>query len=47
MRILENFKFEEQIKNLANNNMLFYIIQEFNTQKGYPHGHPSPWLKIT
>lgn len=33
--ILENFKFEEQIKNLANNNMLFYIIQEFNTQKGY------------
>lgn len=33
--ILENFKFEEQIRNLANNNMLFYIIQEFNTQKGY------------
>lgn len=33
--ILDNFKFEEQIKNLANNNMLFYIIQEFNTQKGY------------
>ena len=33
--ILENFKFEEQIKNLANSNMLFYIIQEFNTKKGY------------
>lgn len=33
--ILENFKFEEQIKTLANNDMLFYIIQEFNTQKAY------------
>lgn len=33
--ILENFKFEEQIKTLANSNMLFYIIQEFNTQKAY------------
>lgn len=33
--ILENFKFEEQIKTLANNDMLFYIIEEFNTQKAY------------
>lgn len=33
--ILENFKFEEQIKNLANSNMLFYIIQEFNGKNGY------------
>lgn len=33
--ILDNFKFDEQIKTLANSDMLFYIIQEFNTQKAY------------
>ena len=31
--ILDNFKFEEQIKTLANSDMLFYIIPELNTQK--------------
>lgn len=31
--ILENFKFDVEIKNLADNGKLFYIIQEFNTQK--------------
>jgi type I restriction enzyme M protein len=31
--ILENFKFDTEIKTLADNGKLFYIIQEFNTQK--------------
>lgn len=33
--ILDNFKFDEQIKTLANSDILFYIIQEFNTKKAY------------
>ena len=33
LEILENFKFDVEVKNLADNDMLFYIIQEFNTQK--------------
>lgn len=31
--ILENFKFDVEIKTLADSGKLFYIIQEFNTQK--------------
>jgi type I restriction enzyme M protein len=31
--ILENFKFDTEIKTLADSGKLFYIIQEFNTQK--------------
>lgn len=33
--ILENFDFDKEITKLANNNMLFLIIQEFNTKKAY------------
>ena len=33
--ILENFKFDDEIKTMADNDMLFYIIQEFNSQKSY------------
>lgn len=32
--VLENFDFDKEITKLANNNMLFYVIQEFNTKKG-------------
>ncbi|WP_114555665.1 class I SAM-dependent DNA methyltransferase [Bacillus sp. K6W] len=32
--VLENFDFDKEITKLSNNNMLFYIIQEFNTKKG-------------
>lgn len=31
--ILENFKFDAEIKTLVENHMLFFVIQEFNTQK--------------
>lgn len=31
--ILKNFEFEQEIKKLADNDKLFYIIQEFNTGK--------------
>lgn len=33
--ILKNFEFEQEIKKLADNDKLFYIIQEFNTSKAY------------
>lgn len=32
--VLENFDFDKEITKLANNNMLFYVIQEFNAKKG-------------
>ncbi len=32
--VLENFDFDKEITKLANNGMLFYVIQEFNTKKG-------------
>ena len=32
---LKNFEFEQEIKKLADNDKLFYIIQEFNTSKAY------------
>lgn len=33
--VLENFDFDKEITKLANNNALFAVIQEFNTQKAY------------
>lgn len=33
--VLENFEFDKEITKLANNNALFAVIQEFNTQKAY------------
>ena len=33
--ILKNFEFDAEIKKLADNDKLFYIIQEFNTSKAY------------
>lgn len=33
--ILENFDFDKEITKLANNNMLFLIIQEFNKKEAY------------
>ena len=33
--ILENFDFDKEITKLANNNMLFLIIQEFNKKQAY------------
>lgn len=33
--ILENFEFDNEIKKLTNNDKLYYIIQEFNTDKAY------------
>ncbi|WP_413564751.1 type I restriction-modification system subunit M [Bacillus sp. 3P20] len=33
--ILENFKFDAEISTLAENDKLFYVIQEFNSQKAY------------
>jgi len=33
--VLENFKFDVEIKNMTDNDILFHIIQEFNTQKAY------------
>lgn len=32
--VLENFDFDKEITKLANNNMLFFVIQEFNAKKG-------------
>ncbi|MGN4696919.1 type I restriction-modification system subunit M [Bacillus cereus group sp. MYBK185-1] len=32
--VLENFDFDKEITKLSNNNMLFYVIQEFNAKKG-------------
>jgi type I restriction enzyme M protein len=33
--VLENFEFEKEISKLANNGMLFLVIQEFNKKKAY------------
>lgn len=33
--ILENFEFDNEIKKLTNNDKLYYIIQEFNSDKAY------------
>ncbi|MCU5092052.1 type I restriction-modification system subunit M [Bacillus toyonensis] len=33
--ILSNFKFDVEISNLAENDALYYVIQEFNSQKSY------------
>ncbi|WP_200411809.1 type I restriction-modification system subunit M [Virgibacillus salexigens] len=33
--VLKNFEFEREIKKLANNDKLFFIIQEFNSEKAY------------
>lgn len=33
--VLKNFEFENDIKKLANNDKLFFIIQEFNSEKAY------------
>lgn len=33
--ILENFKFDAEITTLAENDKLFYVIQEFNSKKAY------------
>lgn len=33
--ILENFEFEKEITKLANNNKLFFVIQEFNKKSAY------------
>ncbi|EOQ01911.1 SAM-dependent DNA methyltransferase [Bacillus wiedmannii] len=33
--ILENFKFDAEISTLAENDKLYYVIQEFNSQKAY------------
>lgn len=33
--VLENFDFDREIERLANNNMLFLIIQEFNKKESY------------
>lgn len=33
--VLENFEFDKEITKLSNNNALFAVIQEFNTQKAY------------
>ncbi|WP_077706705.1 type I restriction-modification system subunit M [Virgibacillus dokdonensis] len=33
--VLKNFEFEREIRKLANNDKLFFIIQEFNSEKAY------------
>jgi type I restriction enzyme M protein len=33
--VLKNFDFEREIRKLANNDKLFFIIQEFNSEKAY------------
>lgn len=33
--VLKNFEFEREIKKMANNDKLFFIIQEFNSEKAY------------
>ncbi|AJG93755.1 hypothetical protein BG03_4160 [Bacillus cereus] len=33
--ILENFKFDAEISTLAENDKLYYVLQEFNSQKAY------------
>jgi len=33
--VFDNFKFEQEITQMANNNKLFFVIQEFNKQSSY------------
>lgn len=33
--VLKNFEFEREIRKLANNDKLFFIVQEFNSEKAY------------
>ncbi|WP_252235680.1 class I SAM-dependent DNA methyltransferase [Clostridium sp. ZS1] len=33
--VLENFEFDKEITKMANNGVLFAVLQEFNTKKGY------------